>query len=879
MQKRRTARRGLAVLIGSAALSAGAQDKPNDVQAMPRVEITGSSIKRMDAETAFAVTVIKADEFAQKGMTSVEEVLTSLSMNQQGTVAAANVGTETGGKSSANLRGLGDGRTLVLLNGRRLANHPYDGSSADLYSIPFAAIDRIEVLRDGASHIYGTDAIAGVINFITKRAVTGTTMSAEVVVPQQSGAREKRVSLTTGFGSLDKDGFNVFAAIDHHTQDRMRATEREFSKTGILPAYGITKTSGTTFPANFFSANGVTGNPGYAAGCMAPDSIPDSATRTCRQDYARFVDGVPETRQTSVLARGSVKFGEGSLASLEYLHAKSDNINRIAPPPMTGLVMHSTSKWYPGGSGGTPAVAGLVGEDLNVSWRPVEGGHREATNEGVSDRVVAALKGEVMGWEYDVALSAAQTKVTETLSGGYLNDQKIQAGINNGILNPFAMQDAVGKAYLEDAGVRGKVVVAKARNTGIDMRLTREVMQLPAGPLGVAIGAEARRERSDFLLQRGPLDQMMISRASGLVAAKDTYGERSMSAVFTEANIPVTKALEMQVAARYDRYNDAGNTFNPKIGFRYQPTRSWMLRGSANSGFRAPTLYDLNGPVVDSITSRQYNDPVLCPGGVAKPGVNPNIACNMNLSTRTGGNPELKPERARSYSIGMIGEPLAQLTLSLDLSKIVIRDTVGATVDEESIVGDYEKYRDRYHYNAANTALDYINVSSLGNSGERMTKVVDVTAQWRAPRQAFGNVDFWFNGTYVLDDTFPLPGGEPQNNVGVYNGTVRWRHNAAVRWADGTWSLTLSQRYSSGYVDQNTGVAAQYHRNVAANSIWTLAGAYTGFANLTLSAGIKNLRNSDPPFSNQAPNPQTGYDPRFADPIGRAAYVRATYKF
>lgn len=179
------------LLLGGMTIGASAQeaDKTKEVEKVERVTITGSSIKRIDAETALPVTVIKADEFVKKGMTSIEEVMTSLSMNQQTTVAAGNVGAETGGKSSANLRGLGDGRTLILLDGHRLPNHPYDGSSVDLYSIPFAAIDRIEVLRDGASHIYGTDAIAGVINFITKRSVKDTTVTLEAVTPQQSGAR------------------------------------------------------------------------------------------------------------------------------------------------------------------------------------------------------------------------------------------------------------------------------------------------------------------------------------------------------------------------------------------------------------------------------------------------------------------------------------------------------------------------------------------------------------------------------------------------------------------------------------------------------------------------------------------------------------------
>lgn len=867
------------LLLGGMTVSASAQevDKTKEAEKVERVTITGSSIKRIDAETALPVTVIKADEFVKKGMTTIEEVMTSLSMNQQTTVAAGNVGAETGGKSSANMRGLGDGRTLILLDGHRLPNHPYDGSSADLYSIPFAAIDRIEVLRDGASHIYGTDAIAGVINFITKRSVKGTTVTLEAVVPQQSGAREKRFSITSGFGDLDKDGYNIFGAIDHHEQARMMTTERAFSATGILPDKGISKTSGTTFPANFFSTAGISGNPSFASGCLPPDAIKSATNQTCRQDYARFVDGIPETRQSSFLGKASMKVGEDGIAGLELLHSESTNINRIAPPPMTGLIMHSSSKWYPGGTGGTPAVTGLTGEDLAVSWRTVEGGRREATNLGVSDRLVASLSGTVAGWELSGSITSARTRVTEDLSAGYLNDEAIQNGINNGILNPFGMQDAAGASLLASAQVRGQVIAATARNTGFDVRATRDLMQLPAGALGFSVGAEGRRETSEFIVKRGPLDQMMISRASGLVAAKDTSGSRSLSAVFAEVNIPVTRELEAQVAARYDRYNDAGNSFNPKIGFRYQPSKMWLLRGSMNTGFRAPTLYELNGPIVSSITASQYNDPLLCPGGVAKPGVNPNVSCNMNLPTHVGGNRELKPERARSHSLGMVFEPNSKLTVSLDYAKISIRDEIGQVLYEDIILKDFGKYRDRYHYNAAGTALDYINVSTLGNSGETMTQVLDLTTQWRLAPFSFGTIDGWFNGTYVLKDTYTTLDGETPNNIGVYDGVVRWRHNAAIRWAQGPWSATLSQRYSGGYTDQNL-VEDKFKRNVSANSIWTLATSYTGFKNLTLSAGIKNLFNTDPPFSNQAPNAQTGYDPRFSDPIGRSFYLRASYK-
>ncbi|MBI3714358.1 MAG: TonB-dependent receptor [Burkholderiales bacterium] len=849
-----------------------------------KIEVTGSSIKRIDVEGILPVTVVKAEEFIRKGMTSVEEVMGSLSMNMQSTTSSGNVGLEMGGKSSANLRGLGDGRTLVLLNGRRLANHPYDGASVDLNAIPLSALDRVEVLRDGASHIYGTDAVAGVINFITKRSVTGTSISVETNIPQQTGGKEKRLNVSSGFGDLAKDGYNVFVVADTHEQARIRATDRTFSSTGILPAYGINKTSGTTFPANFFSAAGITGNPGFAKGCDAPFSIPragdgGSNKGTCRQDYARYVDGIPATAQNTLFAKSIHALGGEHFLSFELLHAASLNKNSIAPPPMTGLKMNSTSPWYPGGSGGVPAVAGLSGEDLNVSWRTTEGGRREATNRGKMDQFVVNLNGEVAGWSYRTGLNAAQMTVTEDLTDGYLIDQVIHSGVLNGKLNPFGIQDATGRSLLASAQLRGRVVNAQAKNLGVDGRLTKEFSSWNALPIGFAIGIEARKEESEFTLDRHTLDQMMISRASGLVNAKNNFGDRHLSAMYTELSIPATTALELQAAARYDKYSDAGSTFNPKLGFRYQPGKQWLLRGSANSGFRAPTLYELNGPVVDGITSRQFDDPLLCPNGVAKPGVNPNISCGMNLPTRFGGNPDLKPEKSKSYSLGFLVEPMTGFTTSLDYSKILISQTIGLNLVEDEILADPVKYASRFHYNASGTALDYINVASLNNSGERMTRALDLTLQWRPPQTSLGWFDFWFNGTYVLRDTFQNTDDSPvQENIALYNGATRWRHNASARLSSGAWSGTLSQRYSSSYLDQNQ-VAEAFRREVAAYSIWTFSLNYTGWKNLNLSMGVKNLLNTDPPFSNQAPNPQSGYDPRFADPIGRSFYMRATYKF
>ncbi len=862
----------------------GAMPAHAQQQEVQKVTVTGSSIKQIAGESALPVTVMKAEEFVSKGMTTVEEVLASVSANQQTTVGSTSIGFDGGGKSSANLRGLGDDRTLVLLNGRRLANHPFDGSSVDLYAIPFAALDRVEILRDGASHIYGTDAVAGVINFITKRAFTGISGTAEAIVPQQEGGREKRANVTLGFGDLEQDGYNIFGVVDRHDQKRVRSIDRPYSATGIQPAYGINKTSGTTFPANFFSAKGITGNPRFASGCFAPDTVPQAGNGTtnmgtCRQDYARLVDDIPDTRQTTAYLKGALRFGTYGLASLDYLHSESENISRIAPPPLTGLKMRADNKWYPGGAGGTPAVAGLTGEDLTISWRPLEAGQRTSKNLGVSDRLVLNVEGTAFGWDWFGGASYAKTRVTQDFIGGYVKDAMIQPGIDAGTLNPFGQQDAAGAAYLNNAILLGNALNTKAHNAGVDVRATRDVMALPGGALALAIGAEHRTENSSYTVNHATVDQASIYRATALFGVKDKDASRNLSAVYAELVAPLHKTLELQLAAREDKYSDAGSTFNPKVGIRFQPVRQMMLRASANTGFRAPSLYELHSPAFETYTVGAYDDPMLCPGGVAKPGVNPLTACHSVQPGKSGGNPELKPEKSRSYSAGIVFEPVKDLTASLDYWRIKVTDGIGSALTEAEIFDDPEKYRDRFHYNAAGTALDYVNLSSLANLGIRKSSGVDVTLQYRFPATSFGAFDTWFNGTYVTSNVWQTtPDAEPFESIGVYNGATRWRHNLALRWMNGPWSATLSQRYSSGYVDQNA-VAEQYMRDVSANSVWTLSGAYTGFRNATITAGIKNLLNTDPPFSNQNANPQTGYDPRLSDPIGRAYYVRLTYKF
>ena len=256
------------VADASAQVSAGAS--------LDAVVVTGSHIARTDSESALPVQVITRDEIERSGVTTTEQLLERLPANVNAFNAARSVGEFfRPGLSSANLRGLGGGATLVLLNGRRLANYAFDGESVDLNAIPLAVIERVEILKDGASAIYGADAIAGVINIILRKDYAGAELGGQFAVTQHGGGNERQFQLVAGKGQLAGDGFNVFAALNYQAQQRLPANERDFSKSAYRPDIGLDALYGATFPSNIVDRPGARIiNPTAATGCSPPWTLP-----------------------------------------------------------------------------------------------------------------------------------------------------------------------------------------------------------------------------------------------------------------------------------------------------------------------------------------------------------------------------------------------------------------------------------------------------------------------------------------------------------------------------------------------------------------------------------------------------------------------------
>lgn len=882
------------------ALTVGSLVSANAIaQDAQRVEITGSSIKRLAGERALPVTVIKVDDLAKAGVTNAEQAMNFIAANQSSGTTTNSVGSSNGGAAYANLRGLGDERTLVLLNGKRLVNNPYQSKGVDLNALPFGAVDRIEVLTDGASAIYGTDAISGVINFITRKEFSGLNLAADTSIPQASGGGTRSTAgITAGYGSLSEQGWNIFGGFSWAKQEGLKAVDRDFAKTAYLPAQGVDKTSGTSFPGNY-GQTGVTGtfNPSKP-GCAPPLSLP--LRGICRFDYVPFINIIPEQEQTSLMARGSIAVNKDNTVALEFMQAFNKVNTIISPTPVTGLTMAPTNPFYPGN--GITAANPLLDttKSLNsLGWRQTEVGGRASQPENTTNRLLANWEGQYMGWDFSATAFQSKADVTNVFTGGYVNSTMIRNGLNglSGApwLNPFGPQSAAGSAYLQSAKILGQVQQAEGTLTGASASISGEVFKLPAGSMMLAVGLETLKDEAKYTNNFALIRQ---AASSGLELAEDSSGSRRDNAISAELNIPITKTLEANLAVRYDKYSDFGNTTNPKASFRWQPLKEVLFRGSYNTGFRAPTLQDVYAPNSITFTGNPYNDPLLCPGGVANSGLGGVASrdCGLQFQQQQGGNKTLKPETSKAWSLGGAFQPLTAVTLGLDYWNYVVDRSIGPT-GEEVIFGDPAKYASQFvrcgTLSAAEAAalsatcgggasantLAYIKNQQL-NLGTYKTSGLDVSAGWQGAASEFGRINVDFKGTYVLKYEYQLEEGAVFNNnlAKYFNGNpiTRYRHVLGFGWQREAWTSQLLNRFTSGYTDQNSGGQGN---EVAATSTWDLAVTWAGMKGLTLTGGVTNLLDQKPKFSNQGDGFQVGYDHRYSNPIGRAFLVRAGYKF
>ncbi len=891
---RRTAS-ALAVLF---ALSANAWSQaPADPAdpALQRVEITGSSIKRIDGETALPVQVITRQEIEKTGVTTASELMTQVSANVGGLSDGGSINTggmDQRGFNSANLRGIGTSSTLVLLNGRRLANFasPGNDSGVDLNNIPAAAIERVEILLDGASAIYGTDAIGGVINFITRKDYKGTDISAYASVSQHGGAGKKEISLSQGVGDYDTDGFNVFGTISGQHNDALRSGQRAFIKNFDIPHTLGWLLSSRTFPANIRLDSDQLAQldaAGYnftsrlinfgAPACNPPANVSTptgiGGVDACTYDYMQDTEIYPKSDKINFLGRGTFRLGPQTQLFGEVLLSRTRTayVSSANPETLYDLPVSLSPELTAAG------VTGL----FDARLREAEAGDRTSTTTSDAQRFVVGVTGLVAGWDYDTAFNHSVNRAVDAYTHGYVLYTPFMAAVENGTINLFGPSGAAGQAVYDDNQVNDKSRVSVGVMDSVDTKFTRSLFALPGGDLGVAVGAEFRRERVNFTPSALLLsNEIQGDRDPDGIPIQATSNSRNVAAVYGELDAPITKSLDAQVAMRYDHYQGVGGTYNPKVGLRWVASPQALLRGSFGTGFRAPSVSELYRPTQYGSTSI-LPDPVYC-------ALNDNdySICADSWATEYHSNAHLKPERSRQMSFGTVLQPTKSTSLSVDYWNIRKRNLI-SNLGQDVILANPEKYADLITRDPDEGYITNI-VMTLDNRGEERSSGIDVVLDAKKIPTPVGAFSAHLSGTWMLQSKVQTGNGEPfVSNLGKFvedKVVQRWRHRVSVDWDNGPFSVTLGNTWYASYEDQNSAIDTNDGSVVTANhvkaySLWDLSGSVDITPKARLRAGVQNLFDTHPPFSNQAYYFISGYDPSYTDPRGRVFYASANLSF
>jgi iron complex outermembrane recepter protein len=895
---------------------------------LEEVIVTGSSIKQISGETALPVQVMKREEIERTGATSVEELFRDISAASSAgnTVAAQETGTQTGAISTISLRGLTSARTLVLIDGKRAAVYGggstgVAGSSVDISSIPIAAIERVEILKDGASAVYGSDAIAGVVNFILRKNFQGAEISATGGTPtDHGGGQNETVSAYVGHGDIVQDRYNAAIGFNFEHDTALMGNDRAFA-TRYSPGYGNDVTSGFAFPANVaIPAN--PNNPLLPAGGTRNPSVPACSPSLadvnfptqCRFDNSGFDSLAPEVKKLNFSFNGELAVGGSSQLYTQDSFAQTKTTTTVQPVPLSyqnallpsnpynAYLANLLATQYPGykNSALTPLNAafllppsspyyphafaaqyGIDGQPLNLIYRDFANGSRLTEDTANTIRFVAGFKGDTAGWDYDSWFLYNQVKVTEDLEHGYALYSEIMPLLDSGVINPFGpTTDPNALAQANAATFVGQDFQSKTSLTSLNGRISRDLLTLPAGPLSAAAGAEVRRETFEYdpatVIQTGD-----VTGEGGNQLPENA--SRNVESAFVEFNAFVAQGLQADAAVRYDNYQTVGSTVNPKGSLRWQPIEQVLVRASAGTGFRAPSLTDLYASQATSITSNGTRDPIQCAT------FNPNNpACSFQFTTITGGNPNLKPEKSQSYTLGLVIEPIKDLSVDLDSwwiflkNQIVVGGLGYATILQNQ--ASAEEFASLVNRNSAGQIVSISQTNA--NLFKSSLSGLDMDLKYRLHVGNTGMFTLYGNGTYFYRYVTQNPNGTWSDQIDqginqVSNGGVisRFRYSATAAYEMGPWGLSLTENYQKRYHDTASSITQQ-NRFVSAYETVNGQFFYTGLKSFKFTVGAKNLFNRSPPYANYAATTNNfigGYDVSYGDPLGRFVYASVAY--
>jgi iron complex outermembrane recepter protein len=876
-----------------------------------KIEVTGSNIKRVDTEAPSVVQIITREEIEKSGASTVAELLRSVPAISSGALQDFNTGSGfSPAVQSASLRGLGSVGTLVLLNGRRVAPSPTadpntgQGSAFNLNTIPFNAIERIEILKDGASAIYGSDAIAGVINFILRKDYVG----AEARVSGQSTSdntfKNYSISGTVGFGDLAKDRYNVLISGEYFSREAVTFDEPN----GVLnddyrrlANRNAPNTSSFTQIPNFFReatlGNGVflTALPTDPR-CPAAQVISPNAG--CRTNTFGFQQIQGKSERVGGLVKITRDFSGVMQGTAEFSFTRAINNFDSSPQALDGTV--NGSIWFNrAGQRFQYQLRLPVGHPDNPTNVPVALRYRFvdlgiAKQETINDayRGLVGLSGTVGNWDWESALLYSKTE---------------RKDVADGQLSLPALLNAINNRTYRFGGVNTPAVLAtlapnRTSNgatdiTSIDLKGTRELFTMKGGPVIIAAGVEFRRESFDINSDPNQVAGNFIGITSTTVGAS-----RTVKSLFAELSAPILSNVETQLALRIDNYSDYATSTTPKFGVKWKALSSLALRANYAEAFRAPSLTQTSNSRVQSFSV--VTDPVRCPNGTTPlPGGQLTDCTGTTVASIFLPSTDLEPERSKSWTIGFIYSPMNNVSLQADMFEIRRRDQIDRLSAQQVVINEFvPNYIGGSVVRNSNPATFIPGVPNSGplesttrrflNLGETRVKGVDVQFD-ASTTLGGGRLSFNTIATWTIRYDYQLNrGGSFVNNAGNFyiNEVPRLRGNATLNYAKGNWSGFVRGNYTSGWDYGDPTVANQcylaptsptlaYLGRCQVDSLTTIdvGASYRGIKNLSVSLLVRNIENRKAPYD---PGQTTlGFNPTFHNPFGSNINLSANYRF
>lgn len=797
------------------------------------IEITGSRIKRTDAEGALPITTYTREDLESSGVTTVAEFVRQMPFAQAGNFRPQS-GSSWPGFAGADLRGLGGERTLILLDGRRVPKAAQVGSAADMNTIPMAAIERVEVLLDGASAIYGSDAIGGVINFITRKDFQGAEVSVGYTDPVTKGGSKREFSAVLG---LSGDKGRVLGGFTNTKRGMVFTNQRPWGQTRGASVFGNN--------AYVLSSGAYVPIPGPDGTCEGLGANFYTAGGLCVYDFNAVAADEQEIENQAVFVRGEYQFAPDWSIYLNTSVSRVNSFGRYAPVP--GAVFLAAD------APGNP----LPGEDIFLLHRYAAAGNRDDYSTTNLYDFGAGIKGRI--GSVDVDFGARQTESNfKRLGYNYIVANLAAEAINDGSYDitdpynaPVEVLNGIKATISRDAIYNVKEIYANA---------TAPLFKMSGGDVSFSVGAEFRRERYsdqyDSLSEAG-----QILGSSGNSAG----GTRDISSVMGEMLFPITKTLEASLSARFEKYSDYGSDFSPKASVKFKPLPNFLLRGSVGKGFRAPSLDILTQQTTFSAES--IEDPRTC-------AVLPCTDGAIQRDTFFTANPELTSEKSDQFSIGAVWDATPNVSLKADYWSVKIKDVVG-TVTAQEIV-DRDNGDDPRPIpaglgvtrNPLTGAIQSI-TAGYANEGTLKTTGLDLSVDFRWNAAAFGKFRHniaWSHMFKYDSDGDDLAGtqGLPKNRANVTN---NWTMGAV----DVSWNVN--------YIGKNgTITAAGLDRRTKAYLTHDLQFNWVPpmIKGGKLTLGVLNLGDKRPELIT--------YDGRnfnfyLYDSYGRQPYVRYTQQF